>query len=350
VYAWLCNFCHDENVEAERAKKAKEKQQKDEDIKTFVNNVLFDDVIWDDDESKLILIGKFAQGEKKTKLQAIKGKHPKNLTVPVLKKLCTHFQIDGYKNANKADMCELILKAAKTKNLKHQMYPSSNSNTTDSNADGKKKAKKKGKKKNKGTKPKCVTKEGTFYHALLTLFAQDLCPYVIQLGHQPSKNQLDKHGLLHGDIYDKMVSVNNNEDHHDLAVLPSHDEFYVTSNVNNNIPSEFNSLTAEDMLEINFLNYHYKARMAKCKLSGNHDCFANFVWDRPYLFLYWEVEQDGQIKIQNIAILELPDEAHRDSSNPSSNKASTNRKPRGGGGNKIDQLPAALTAVIEIFV
>jgi hypothetical protein len=41
--------------------------------------------------------------------------------VPVLKKLCTHFQIGGYNNANKADMCELIAKAAKTKNLKHQM-------------------------------------------------------------------------------------------------------------------------------------------------------------------------------------------------------------------------------------
>jgi hypothetical protein len=106
--------------EAERAKKAKEKQEKkekDEEIKVFVNSVSLDDVIWDDDESKSILMGKSAPGEKKTKLQSIKGKHPKNLPVPVLKKLCTHFQIGGYKNADKADMCELIVKAAKTKNL-----------------------------------------------------------------------------------------------------------------------------------------------------------------------------------------------------------------------------------------
>jgi hypothetical protein len=58
--------------------------------------------------------------------------------VPVLKKLCTHFQIGRYKKADKADMCELIVKAAKTKNLKHQMYPSGNANTTNTNADGKK--------------------------------------------------------------------------------------------------------------------------------------------------------------------------------------------------------------------
>jgi hypothetical protein len=117
----------EDSGEAERAKKAKEKQEKkekDEEIKVFVNSVSLDDVIWDDDESKSILMGKSAPGEKKTKLQSIKGKHPKNLPVPVLKKLCTHFQIGGYKNADKADMCELIVKAAKTKNLKHQMYPS----------------------------------------------------------------------------------------------------------------------------------------------------------------------------------------------------------------------------------
>jgi hypothetical protein len=50
--------------EAERAKKAKEKQEKkekDEAIKVFVNSVSLDDVIWDDDESKSILIGKSAQ-------------------------------------------------------------------------------------------------------------------------------------------------------------------------------------------------------------------------------------------------------------------------------------------------
>jgi hypothetical protein len=154
---------NDDDVKAERAKKAKEKQQKDDDIKTFLNSLSLDDVIWDDDESKSIFIGKLAQGEKKMKLQSIKSKHPKNRTVPVLKKLCTHFQIGAYKNANKAAICELIVKVDKTKNLKHQMYLSGNSNTTDSRVDGKKKAKKKDKKKkSKGTKPKCATKEGTF--------------------------------------------------------------------------------------------------------------------------------------------------------------------------------------------
>jgi hypothetical protein len=47
--------------EAKRAKKAKEKQEKkekDEAIKVFVNSVSLDDVIWDDGESKSILIGK----------------------------------------------------------------------------------------------------------------------------------------------------------------------------------------------------------------------------------------------------------------------------------------------------
>jgi hypothetical protein len=64
---------------------------------------------------------------------------------------------------------------------------------------------------------------------------------------------------------------------------------------------------------IDFLNFNFKARMAKCKLSGNHDRFANFIRNRPYLFLYWELQQDGPIEIQNMAIPELPDGARRDS-------------------------------------
>jgi hypothetical protein len=130
--------------------------------------------------------------------------------------------------------------------------------------------------------------------------------------------------------------------------LSSRDDFYATCNVETNVPSEFDVLTAEDMSEIiDFLNFHFKARMAKCKLSGNHDRFANFVRDRPYLFLYWELQQDGPIEIQNMAIPELPDGSRRDSSNPSSNKASANRKPRDGGGKKKDPLAAALNAATQ---
>jgi hypothetical protein len=88
-----------------------------------------------------------------------------------------------------------------------------------------------------------------------------------------------------------MVSVHNDGDHCDLAVLPSHAEFYMTSNVETNVPSVFKSLRAKDMSEIiDSINYHDKVRMAKYTFSGNHDCFANFIWDRPYLFLHWELQ------------------------------------------------------------
>lgn len=47
--------------EGQKAKEKQEKKEKDEAIKVFVNSVSLDDVIWDDDESKSILIGKSAQ-------------------------------------------------------------------------------------------------------------------------------------------------------------------------------------------------------------------------------------------------------------------------------------------------
>jgi hypothetical protein len=89
-------------------------------------------------------------------------------------------------------MCDLIVKAVKTKKLKQEMYPSGSPNATDFNADGcaKKKTSKKKKKKKNGAKLVCVTKKGTYYHFLLTFFAQDLHHLIAQLGHQPSKSQL----------------------------------------------------------------------------------------------------------------------------------------------------------------
>lgn len=340
----------DDDVEAKKAKKEREKKEKDEQIRAFANSVTLDDIVWDDDESKWILVSTAAQN-KRTRLQSIKGKDPTKLSVPHLRKVCVKLQISGYRDADKAGYCELIVKAAKTKNLKQSMYSSGNANATNSTATAggkKKKGKKKKKKGSKGTKPKCVTKEGTYYRSLLTLFAQDLRPDVVKLGNQPSKSQLDKRILLHADIFNKMVKVYNNNDRQDLAEIASQGEFYKECNVDLNVPSDFDELTAEEMSELlDFLNFHFKARMTKCKQSGNHDRFASFVRDKPYLFLYWELQQEGPIEIQNLAIPELPEGARRDSSNPSSNKAGS-KKP--GRGVKKDPIADALKEVSLIFV
>lgn len=259
---------NDDDAE-KKAAKAKAEREKKEAITTWYESTSVDDVVWEDDESKWILLGNPADN-KRTRLQSIKSLTPSMLTVPHLKGFCVKHRIGGYKKLDKTQMCDLIVKFAKTKGLKNLMYGggeiAGNDGNTSSNKK-EKKAEKKKKKKSKGTKPVCVTQEGTYYRFLLALFAQELRPLVVKIGHQPSKNELDKRGLLHGNIFEAMAKYYNDTDRDDLKTLPTRDDFYTSANVEHDVPSEFDVLTAEEMSELlDFCNFHYGNRMSKCRL------------------------------------------------------------------------------------
>lgn len=262
-----------------------------------------DDVVWDDNEAKMITLSTGAK-KKTTRLQKIKDLTPTQLTVPHLKKFCVKHQIGGYKNQDKPAICELIVEAKKAQNLQNIMYPTNGggdtSTATDTGSSKKKKKKKeKKKKKNKSTKPACVKSEGTWYRFLLTLFLQELRPYVTKLGLQPTKNDLDKRRIPHFEVFNKMANIFNDADRNDLKHLPNRHEYWTNCEVAHDIPSDFDDgLTAEEMAEIfDCLNYWYAFCMRKCRKSGNHDRFENFAGGRPYLFLYWQLQQDGPIEL-----------------------------------------------------
>ena len=291
---------------AKDAEKAKADKERSEKIQKWVDSMTMDDVVWDDDEAKWILIGSQAKNQK-THLQSIKGAAPALLTVPALKKFCVKHQIGNYKNLDKYGMCKLIVGAKKAQNLQNDMYPTEGGADEDAQTKKSSSSKKKKAKKNKATKPTCVKSEGTFYRFLLAFFAQDMRPYVIKLGHQPTKNDLDSHRILHYGIFNKLAKVYNDSEHEDLETLPTHDDFYINSNVANDVPSKFDILTAEDMSDVfHYLNFWYKNRMRRCLRSGSHDMYVNFVRDLPFLFLYWTLQQDGPIEIQNLTMPESP--------------------------------------------
>ena len=86
-----------------------------------------------------------------------------------------------------------------------------------------------------------------------------------------------------------------------------------------------------------YLNFHYQVAHRKNKSSGNHDDFAKFVGNRPYLLYYhlWLLQVPS---LQNLAVPTLPDDVMRDSLSPSiyssSESAASNlSKKRGAGGN-----------------
>jgi hypothetical protein len=187
-------------------------------------------------------------------------------------------------------MCELIVGAKKAQNLQNDMYPTVGG--ADEDAQTKKRS---NSKKNKATKPTCVKSEGTFYRFLLAFFAQDMRLYVIKLGHQLTKNDLDSRRILDYSIFNKLAKVYNDSEHEDLETH----NFYINRNVANDIPSKFDVLPAEDMSDVfHYLNFWYKKRMRWCLRSGLHDMYVNFVHDLPFLFLYWSLQQDGQSRFR----------------------------------------------------
>jgi hypothetical protein len=99
---------------AKDADKAKVDRERSEKIQKWVDSTTMDDVVWDDDEAKWILIGSQAKNQK-TCLELIKGTAPALLAVPALKKFCVKLQIGNYKNLDKYGMCKHIVGAKKAR-------------------------------------------------------------------------------------------------------------------------------------------------------------------------------------------------------------------------------------------
>jgi hypothetical protein len=101
------------------ASKSENENDKQKKINDWVSKTSLDDVVFS--ETEWIKLGR--NDEQKTPLQSIKGSSPSQLTVTTLKKLCVQFRISGYKDKPKHVLCELIVNAAKLKNLAAAMYP-----------------------------------------------------------------------------------------------------------------------------------------------------------------------------------------------------------------------------------
>ena len=95
----------------------------------------------------------------------LKGVVLSKYTVQTLRKFCSFHKIYGYKDKPKKALCDMIVNAAKTKDLYAAMYPddanNGGSNASDDNVQSKKK--KTTKKVSASTKPSAITKEGTYY-------------------------------------------------------------------------------------------------------------------------------------------------------------------------------------------
>ena len=135
-------------------------------------------------------------------------------------------------------------------------------------------SKKKKKKHKKGQKPAAVQTKGTFYCVIMTFFLEELRPQVLMLGHQPMKGTLDRHEILHLEVYEAMAGVYNDKEHLDLKKIPFADGMYIWKNVDDDTPLRFDVLMPVQFSQtLDFLNVKYQKAMGNCRRSGNHDNF-----------------------------------------------------------------------------
>lgn len=206
----------------------------------WVNESSLDDVVFS--ETEWFRLGK--DEDHKTRLQSIKGLTPSMLTVLTLKRLCTRYKITAYKNKAKHVLCELIVNAARTRNLDAEMFPEDFAAKAVAKKDSSDKTTKSTRKKtSKSQKPEVVQHDGTLYRVIVTYFLQEVRPYVIKLGSQPGKDALDKREILHQSVFERLAKVYNDEAREDLKTLPYTHDMYAKWNLSPNIPSYFDHLT-----------------------------------------------------------------------------------------------------------
>jgi hypothetical protein len=77
-----------------------------------------------------------------------------------------------------------------------------------------------------------------------------------------------------------------------------------------------------------YLNYHFKDKMRDCNKSGSHDVFQNYVWTKPYLFVYYQSLQKAGPELQNYAFAELMVSVKQESTRSTNKSRGASRKKK----------------------
>jgi hypothetical protein len=167
----------------------------------------------------------------------------------------------------------------------------------------------------KGTKPREIMGDGSLYHVILVYFLQELRPFVLQLGLDPTAVELGTAGFLHEPVYNKLVNVYNDATRESLKSFKMDNAICITYGVHKNAPATFDKLSALAFSQaINFINKHYREAVQKCPLSGNYKPFFTYCTNRLHLLLYYNsITKCGDTVLGSLACPKLPEGVKRTS-------------------------------------
>ena len=205
--------------------------------------------------------------------------------------------------------------------------------------------------KSKETRPRVVTKEGTF---ILTITDPSTRKAYQETFQQRSRADLDKGGLAYKEQWTTLVTMYNDVlcDDLDSLGLGEDDQKYIIYGAADGEPSDYDVLDEQSMSDVvAHINWHYEKARRNKNVSGQHLPFKKFVpQNKGWLLFYHEkLEETGNRNLMDAAYAQLPSDVFLASSTkehkPASTK-STSTSPGTSGCNKR-KLAEARRAALE---
>ena len=134
--------------------------------------------------------------------------------------------------------------------------------------------------KSKETRPKVVTKEGTFYRVVLTITDPSTRKVYQETFQQRSRADLDKGGLAYKEQWTTLVDMYNDVlcDDLDSLGLGEDDQKYIIYGAADGEPSDYDVLDEQSMSDlVAHINWHYEKARRNKNVSGQHLPFKIFV-------------------------------------------------------------------------
>ena len=155
--------------------------------------------------------------------------------------------------------------------------------------------------KNKGTKPACVTMDGTLYRYILTITQGSSRTTYLQMLKSRTKQDLDK------GLWKLLSEAYNDETNEYLTTLGCADNIY-SIYANEDEPLNFDYLSDEDMSVVNsYVNHWYGKSRRNMSVSGQNGHIEDYIFGKGWLLFYHnKLEETGDTALKDGAYAELP--------------------------------------------
>ena len=196
-------------------------------------------------------------------------------------------------------------------------------------------------KKNKGTKPACVTMDGTLYRYILTVTQGSSRTTYLQTLKSRTKQDLDKGQLPFQELWKLLSEAYNDDTNKHLKTLGDSENIY-SIYANEDEPSNFDYLSDKDMSAVeSYVNHWYGKTRRNMGVSGQNGHIEDYIFGKGWLLFYHnKLEETGDTALKDGAYAELPKNVFMEST-MDTNAGTLSLSPSGSSKRRLAQMREA---------